>query len=402
MKTRNLVALTVLTVAVVAAAAYSVRTRDEHTAAVQQSQVLFPKLKSEINTVDEISVENHANTITVKRSADGSWVVASKYNYPARFDTVKKVIVGIADMKTAEAKTDDPKLFSELGLADITADNSKAKLVVLKSNGQAVAQVLFGERKYAPGIDTARTYVRKPDGGRAWLVENAPDVEANVKDWMVEDTVAVPPERVKEAELSGPDRPTLTVYRDSKDEKNFKVRNMPSGAKLEYDSAPDGVAGAMAYISYDDVKPVGDVDFSKADTARVTTFDGLQVTASLAKVDKDTWVKFEAVALPGAEQPKVPDASDASAATAAAPSDTADKTASTSGQTASKDADKDKEKAKVVDVPAEAKAINARVQGWAYKIADYKASDLTKRIGDLLAKEKKDSGKANKPASSGT
>lgn len=393
MKTRNLVSLTIVTVVVIAAAAYSVRLRNDQMASVQELPPLFPNLVAKINTVDEIDVKSHADSTVIKRMPDGSWVIASKDNYPAKFDMVKKTIVGLTEMKTVEAKTDNPKLFGELGLQDVTADDSKAKLIELKSDGKTVASALFGERKYVPGVNAARAYVRKPDGGRAWQVENAPNIDTAPKSWWVEDTVAVPRERVKEAVLSGPDRNTLAVYRESKNDKNFKVRNMPAGAKLQFEAAPDSIAEGLAYMSFDDVKPASDVDFSKADSAVYRTFDGLEVTAKLASADKKTWIEFEAKALPGAEHPEPADESDATKS--------ADDTAS---KDAGKATDKDKAKAKEkpLDVPAEAKAINDRVRGWAYELASYKAKDLTKKISDLLAKDEKKSDKPGKPNPGGT
>ena len=390
MKPKHLFILSVVTVAVAAAAIYSVHMQNEDTEVVQEAKPLFPDLKAEINSVDAITVQNHDTMFTVARNKDGSWVMPSKYNYPVNFSTVKKVIVGIADMKTVEAKTDNPKLFGELGLSDPTAAGSKSTMVTLKSDGKAVASVLFGERKYTPGASSERVYVRNPGGGRAWRVDSAPDVDADLKKWMVINTVALARERVKDVEVSGPGRPTLTVYRDSKDEKNFKVRGMPKGAKLEYPSAPNAVAGALSFISFDDVKPVGDVDFSNAETDRFRTFGGLQVTAYIVKSGMDNWLKLEAEALPGALSPET--------------SETADKSAAADASADAKDAkDKDaKTKAKTPDIPAEAKAINARVSAWAYKVPDYKASDLTKKMSDLLEKPKKDESKGSKSAPSGT
>ena len=391
MKPKHLFILSVVTVAVAGAAIYSVHMQSENTEAVQEAQPLFPDLKGEINSVDVITVQNHDGMFSVKRNADGNWVVPTKYDYPANFSIVKTVVVGIADMKTIEAKTDDPKLFGELGLLDPTADGAKSTLVTLQSGGKAVASVLFGERKYTPGAASSRIYVRKPDGGRAWRVDNAPDIEADVKKWMVNDTVALSRERVKDVEVSGPDRPTLVVYRDSVDEKNFQIRDMPKGAKLEYPSAPNAVAGALSFISFDDVKPVGDVDFSKAYKIRFRTFDGLEVTAYLVRSGMDNWLKLEAEAVPGASTPEA--------------SDTTDKSAdATGGDVANnKDAkDAEAKKAKKPDIPAEAKAINVRVSAWAYKVPDYKAADLTKKMSDLLEKPKKDDAKGSKSAPSGT
>ncbi len=390
MKPKHLFILSVVTVVLAAAAIYSVHMRNEVTEPIEKAKLLFPNLTAQINDVDAITVQNHTGKFTVKRKPDGAWVVATKYDYPARFGTVKRVIVGVSDMKTIEAKTDDPKLFGDLGLSDVTADGSKATLVELMSNGKQIASVLFGERKYSPGSGSARTYVRKPSGGRAWLVDNAPDIAADIKKWMIEETVKVPRERVKDVVLAGPDRPTLDVYRETRKEKNFKVRDMPPGAELTFDSAPNAVAGALGYISFDDVKPAKDVDFSKADTARFQTFDGLQVTAHLATSGKDTWAMFTATALPGAVTPKP--ASDDAGKTAA-DKDQTDKTGKT---------DQAKKKDKPLDVPAEVKAINMRVDGWAYKLADYKVQDLTKRMSDLLKKPEKKAGKSAKSAKTGS
>jgi Domain of unknown function (DUF4340) len=399
MKQKRLTWLLIVTVVVAGAAIYTVKERDDRTVTNVVAEQLFPDLSSKINSIDEIAVQSHDRSVTVKRNPDGHWVVATKYDYPASFETVKKTIVGFVGMTVVEPKTADPKLFPELGLADVASDGSKAKLVALASDGKTVASILFGERKYVPGVADARAYVRKADGGRAWLVDHAPDADNDVKHWMVSETVSISRERMKDAVLNGPNRRALTVYRDSKDEKDFKVRNMPSGAKLDYAGAPDAIAGALAAVNFDDVKPLSDVDFAQPDTAVFTTFDGLEVTVSLVKQGDETWAKFEAAALPGASAP-APEKSEAEIADATDKADNAapDSANQSAGDQTSGNSGKDADK--TPDVAAEAKAINDRVGAWAYKLPDYKAKDFTKRMDDILAKDNKETKKAAPSAGS--
>ncbi|HXM71095.1 MAG TPA: hypothetical protein VN970_08175, partial [Thermoanaerobaculia bacterium] len=82
-------------------------------------ELLFPGLAKEINDAAKLTVETADRKITVERKGD-AWVVADKYDYPAKFDLVKQELVGLAQLKTVEAKTAEPSLYARLEVEDVS------------------------------------------------------------------------------------------------------------------------------------------------------------------------------------------------------------------------------------------------------------------------------------------
>src|SRR5262249_731643 len=139
---------------------------------------------------------------------------------------------------------------------------------------------------------------------------------------------------------------------------DFKVKNLPEGAKEKSSGAPNALGSALGYMSYEDVTPVGKVDFSNAPSAEYRTFDGLVVTVTVAEKDGKHWIKLAAAQDTGVTPP------------------------------AAKDGDKDKPKT-AEEVAKEVGDYNAKVKDWAYEVTKYKAEDFTKSLDDVIDKEKK-------------
>lgn len=340
MKPKYLIPLALATAGLIAAAIHAVNLRQAETLSAHAPEPLLPGLEDEVNAINEIVIRHKDGEFSIVRTEAGDWVVPEKGGYPADFEKLKRTVLALARMKTVEPKTRDPHLFAELGLADVGQEGSNAILVTMTSGGAVLESVLVGDRKYGAGPGGARTYMRVPGGERAWLVEGAPDISKKSKDWLIGATVSLPRERVREVVLSGPGRENLIIRRADADQANFTVANLPQGAKLDYDSAPNAIGGALGFIDFDDVKPVEEIDMEGASKAVFRTFDGLEVTVSIVTVQDVPWAAFTAAALEGA--------SEASA--------------------------------------SEAATIEKRTSGWAYKLPNFKARDLTKRMSDLLAK----------------
>ena len=111
---------------------------------------------------------------------------------------------------------------------------------------------------------------------------------------------------------------------------------MPSGTKVE-SSVPGRLAAALSSVDLLDVRPRAEVDLPAAvNRATVTTFDGVTVVVTFAKVGDANWALFEARYVP----PK----------------------------------DKDAEAAE--EARARVAEINDRVGKWIYQIPEYVAARL--------------------------
>jgi hypothetical protein len=203
----------------------------------------------------------------------------------------------------------------------------------------------------------------------------------------------------------------IDIYKDRKEDTNFKLADMPEGRELKYPSSPDAVAGALSYMSMDDVKPADQVDFNALPpgpgndiaTAEYRTWDGVVIVARAAKIGDRTWVKFEAryeepPPLPAAPEttpapspvdpsggevpPPPPDGSPTSGPSAPQTQPAAQPGAEppkAEGESKPDEAETTRQAAQT-----EASQLHAKLSPWAYAVAEYQANNLMMRREGLL------------------
>ena len=87
MRSKGLILLSGATLAALAAAAWSVKSRSAANAAPEELGVLFEGL--DVNAVAELSVQGKDGTATLQKSGD-AWVLMESGGYPARFEKIKE------------------------------------------------------------------------------------------------------------------------------------------------------------------------------------------------------------------------------------------------------------------------------------------------------------------------
>src|SRR5262245_36827735 len=143
MRKGSFVTLLLVTAAVGVAAVFAMQRRDAD-AIGPATGPLFPGLTDRVNDVASLKVATAQGQVTVRRDGE-TWHVDERDGYPARFETVKSVLLGVADLKTLEPKTTRPELYGKLGLAEPTDEGSDAtQLTLLDGGGNALASVLVG------------------------------------------------------------------------------------------------------------------------------------------------------------------------------------------------------------------------------------------------------------------
>lgn len=353
MNSKQTLTLGVVTLVVILAAGLAVYLRGTESGPAAAG-LLAPGFAARLNEVSEVRITTTDGTFSVTRGDGGQWIMPEKAGYPVMFEKVKELIVKTASAKKVEPKTARPGNYGRIGVREPGAEDAKGKLVEFRDgDGATILAVIFGDTKYRAGGSDPRTYTRAPDEARAWLVDGLPRLESDAMRWLVGDVVDLGRSRVRSARVSHADGEVLEVRRASPDKIDFTVANLPEGAKLRSATAANGIASALANVTFEDVKLASDLDFSAASETVYETFDGLRITARTLKLDDDYWVKFDAeydealIAGPGDEQAVImPDAPE--------------------------------------DGAREAAEIAERVAGWAYKIPSYKGSDVAQRLKDIL------------------
>lgn len=313
---------------------------------------MFANLEKQVEDVTAIQVETKAASFNVVRDAQGLWTLPDRAKYPADFNTVRKTILGLAELDLVAAKTNRADWQEKLGLG-LPKSGGAGTLVTLKdSKGEVLATLITGvsaEGESAGGRQAV--YVRRPNEAQTYVARGTFSATTDQTQWLDKTFVELARDRVKTVAMKPFKGKPYTVTREKPEDANFRiVEAIPAGRQLRTETEANGIGNALLGLSFEDVKSQSLVDFANAASFNVATFDGLNVTYKIVEKDRDFWVAIEAAANPVAPPPP------------AKP-----------GATQLKP-----------DVPKEAKEINGLVGGWAYKIPRYKGTLMTAPMEDLL------------------
>jgi hypothetical protein len=291
---RNLMILAGITALFVALAVVAVLQQASSLAPKFEQRPFFPGLTDSINTVGEVAIQSKSGTFHV-RLMQGKWVVVEKGGFPADAAQVRAVAIGMAGLTTLEPKTNraDWLNFVGLGAPDKSGDGIDVRLTDIM--GKPMADVVVGKSQGAADeLGRTTLYVRRPNENQTWLARGNLAPKPNAADWLDKNVIAIARDRVKGASVTPPTGPAYTLSRDSKDQQDFKLLDMPPGRQLSFEGSPDGVGSALIGFDFDDVAKADTVDFSKAAQSVTHTFDGLDVTVKIASKGMDHWATITA------------------------------------------------------------------------------------------------------------
>lgn len=340
MTPRTFTVLAVATAVAIAAAAFSLANQDRFVSADPGGRFV-PGLVERINDIRRLEVMTGKGPMTFERRADDRWILLESDGYPARAERIQKAVLGLAELRTFEAKTAKEKWHAKLDLRSPEIEESRGKRVrALDGEGIALADLIVGRTRYnMPGSTRDGVYVRHSNDQQAWLALGELDVGAKPGDWLEHQITDIAEESITLAQFAHPDGQTLVISKGAPEDSRFQLAGVPSDKKLKYDNDPNTMAAVLENLDLEDARKDGAIEFDPTTTiaARFTTFSGLTVAVSLTEVDGAPWIRVSAAA-DGADD----------------------------------------------EARETAKSINARTGGWVYQIPGYKAARLKKRFEDML------------------
>jgi len=312
---------------------------------------VFAELRESPDAAAKIEIKSRFGAFTMIRDGDG-WVTPDRDNYPIDEGDVRRLIVGLSDMRFVERKTSKPERFYRLEVQDIETELSDSAYVNVESaQGNVLAKTIVG-RPSARFFDgrASGTYIREPDTNNVWLVTGVTNVQTRIIPWLQRDIVGIPANQVANISI-GSGEGAYTLSRAAPADDAFSISGAPEGRKLDGDKATS-VSRALAKVELEDVRLRNELALpDDAAMASVTTFDGLTVNVRLAELDRKKWAIFDA-AYTG-------DPADQSEAAVAA--------------------------------RAAVEEINARVGKWVYWVPSATFENLTRPLDDVLSPKDGDS-----------
>ncbi len=351
MSPRLLSVLAAASLIAVAAAGYAVSTERGFETLSENTKV-FPDLREKLNDVTQVKIVTGQREMTLMRGTDG-WTMKESDGYPAEVKSIQKALIGLADLVYMEAKTKKSELYAKLDLRDTTVDESRARHVsVSGADGDLLADVLLGKTRYnMPGTTRDGIYLRFPGEDQSWLAIGQLEASKSPSDWLKTDVTNIPGNTIKTATFTHADGERLTVEKATENSEAFTLLNIPEDKKLKFDTDPKNMATVLEELDLQDVRKDSHFDFDKATgvTAEYQTFSGMTVKVQMIELtiegaaedeeNSEAWIKI-----------------------------------SSSG---SND-----------EARAQAKTISDHTSGWAFKIPNYKASRINKRMDNIIEDKK--------------
>jgi hypothetical protein len=385
MKSRNFIMLAVA--AVVLAAAWKITHNKAPTHELAR-QPLYPGLIDRINDAATLQVRTRDKKVTIERDGD-RWVVREYDNYPAEFATVKQALVQLASLEMVETKTAKPDNYPKLNVEDITSPQANSKAVDVKSaDGSSLVSLLVGKlRQTKSPTAPPGHYVRRTGEANAYLVEGELGLGNTANDWIDTSVVNLPVERVRQVTVQPADSPPITVSKASPEVQLYTLANVPAGFEVRARATVSSIGGMLLDAKLERViaasKLAGQVPTA---VATVETFDGLVGTVKRYTYDNAGYLTFEfATQAPTTAAPAATAAAGPPVGNDAAPAGGKDPAAEKPSTEGSATQPPSPLKS-TAEVAQEATTLNARLQGWAYLLPDYKTRLLEKKLEDLIKK----------------
>ncbi|HSA81301.1 MAG TPA: DUF4340 domain-containing protein [Geminicoccaceae bacterium] len=334
----------------------------------------FPALREDPDDVAKVMLTTPEGSFTLVRETGDRWSALERFGYPVEKDQVRALVVALADMRLIEAKTRLPERYGRLEVEDVDGADAKSRLLRVESaDGQILAEAIIGkQQRRLTGNQAAGTYLRRPGEEQSWLASGGVTLDAEVTSWLDDAIVDLDPERIGRIEMRPQSGPSYVARRDGTGER-LQLADLAEDESAKEDADLDRLAAAFSGLRFEDVRPRRELTWPQAHhTAAATTFDGVELTVELAKIDGESWAILDARQV-DSEAP-------------AAPSEPATDNGEAEGSEAveiGEEADLEGEGAAEL-LPLTAGEINERVQSWAYKVSSFVFDRLTAPRSDWV------------------
>jgi len=307
---------------------------------------MFPDL--DVSEAAFLTIQSTEGEIEIVFDDDGEWVVPARGGYPARPGPPVQTIGGLAELELVEAKTARADWHHFLGLVDPAEGGVGVKITLRNGAGEVLADVIVGsqpEGNVSEADGRGRIHVRRPGDDQTWLSRGSLSLHTDVTSWLATRLYDIEASRVREARIVPAVGDNFTLQRGFASDE-FELVELPVGREILTPYVIEATATALTDMEIEDVRPEGEVDLAGGFEVMFRTFDGLEVAFDIAN----------------------PDGPDAGWATILA------------RFTGLPDA----EPSAAVVVAEEAANINVLADGWAFKLPNFQARQMTLELDDLL------------------
>lgn len=311
--------------------AYLLKPQNESQGVFVPGTLAFPDLTSKLAHARRIELTRHGQATTLTRDGD-LWRIEQTGGYPARTERVHELLAGLTELRLVEERTSDPARHADIGVDEPEREGSTAaKLRVLDAQGGVIAELILGRRRVrTQGNVPESIYVRRPSEPKSWLAEGRLVADADPQLWINRDLATLAPDRLRRVEIHRTGEAPLILARAGEVDAPLEIVT-PEDHPVADRSAIDEIGRAFDMLTFVEVRRAAEAPGEALGETKFTYTDGLTLTAWPQRDGQVLWVKLRA------------------------------------------EGDSD-----------EAKAFQARWDGWAYQLGIWKEKALIPTLADLL------------------
>ncbi len=304
---RSVTFLGTLTLMAAIGAAVAIVDRLSETRTTVDAETIYPEFARQAEDVYQIQViraeDNEDGSISIVRSGDG-WILEERDGYPARPDTLRKLLFDIGELELIERKTADPGRFDRLHLRDVAQTGSQAsRLVMTTADGRTLVDLHIGKRRDSLSGGEPMVYVRRTDDTQTYLAEGDLDLRGRAPLWLFRAIVDVPQADIRRAVLVNEAGERTLLERVDDEGRDFRIVDLPEGRRIDSQYQVNNAATVLDKFLFDDVRSADGLRFDPAfGHAEFTTKDGILYTVEFADADSERWVRVGVTVPEGAEE----------------------------------------------------------------------------------------------------
>jgi len=262
----------------------------------EAGRLVFPGLVRSLNAVTQVRIlaGNGMHTTLQRQAKD--WIVAER-GFQADSGLVRKLLIGLSQLKIVEQKTSDPAEYPVIGVEKVTSPHATGTRIDLTEPGKTMSLIIGS----ASGEDSS--FIRLVGAKQSLLVSPQIVPDADPRHWLFNTVIDLPQSRVKDVRVEPAGERAYTLTRTSPKQVDFTIPELPKGRRLASASAPDSVANALSSLTLEDVhKPDGPQTYP--DRATFQTFDGLTVKVDGRRDGDARYIELSAQSASKAAQPQ--------------------------------------------------------------------------------------------------
>ena len=344
MTNKKLIVLGIIATALVVIAVFQARLAKTKSFTTAAESVLIQGLDTA--KIASITVTAGDDQLTLVRLAEG-FAVADKNNYPAKTEQINELLTRCLDIKTVDHITANAKNHNDLG---VTEEDARYVVKFLDSQNEPITGIVVSNSN-----EQGKTYVRQISSDDVYLAAGSIWLQTDPMNYIEKQLAKIDTEKISSVTLTSPEG-TYTLKKQ-KDTDQIVLENIPEGKKLK-GSDYKRVFNALDGLNINDVQKKSEASDLNFDTKYVCALEDLTVyTVSLAKKDDGNYLTATAKYTGDAKITK-------------------DRTVESEDELKAKEA-------KLLAIKA-VKDFSEKHAGWVYKIPQYKADNLTKKLADLL------------------